>query len=78
MITATVAIGILTLFAAVLTFLPPVTSLPFGIDGTFYTVGHWILQIQTDFWPLDIVFRMFFLFYLPFLLTSFHSAGLIG
>jgi len=69
MITSTIIIAVLGVVIVLLSFLPPVTSLPFGIDGVFYTVGHWIVLIQADFWPLGIVFKMFFLFYLPLLVA---------
>jgi len=78
MITFLVLVGIVGMLLTLLSFLPPVTTLPFGIDGVFYTVGHWIVLIQTDFWPLHIVFTMFFFFYLPFLILLMTLRFILG
>jgi phosphotransferase system glucose/maltose/N-acetylglucosamine-specific IIC component len=70
--------AVLVLLLVLLSFLSPVTTLPFGIDGVLYTVGRWILQVQNDLWPLQIVIHMFFYFYLPFLVVLLILKFILG
>jgi len=76
-ITAIISAGLLIL-AVVLGFIPAATSLPFGIDGALAQVGVWIVQIQLYVWPLQIVFRIFFLVYVPFLVVMLFLKFFLG
>jgi len=78
MITSLLISGLLFIVLAILSFLPVVETLPFGVDGVLYTVGHWVYLIQAYIWPLEIVFTMFFFVYLPFRFTLLVLRFVLG
>jgi len=49
-----------------------------GMDGVVYSVGHWIYLFQQDIWPLQIVLKLFFAWYLPILIALMILKFVLG
>jgi len=56
---------IITVFDSITSFLPQVSSLPFGIDGVLQTSIGWVNSLVVLFWPIEVILSVF-LWYLTF------------